>query len=323
VLCSFAVGCAPTVITSDGGVPTTSAATKELSVPDSTAPSDAESAIPKQQIGVGVLEGDLKTAFFKVSDSVNGEELLGDKSLSYITITPDTLLPKYYDRLGEIDFPRTLVRGAEIFVLKLESKEIDFDSARSIEELKRAVASAFGFATYYDNLVCESYYLTRDDSSSMLRVGDDLTNETEWDILQTNVEATIFLKFYNTAYGLRIVDPWYEQGLWINSDGEASAWATGSENGINGSDKYTKLRESIPIDEQPIRAMPLLNAIKIADSTRTENRDLSKAELVYICVPEAFGDEDYHLCWAVTTRYTTYYINCETGARWVNTNSED
>ncbi|MDR1328110.1 MAG: hypothetical protein LBK23_00720 [Oscillospiraceae bacterium] len=216
---------------------------------------------------------------------------------------------------------RALTRGSEIFVIDKESKKLDFDKINSLEELKTAAASAFGFEACYDSLVCNSYYHIRKDGSDSYALGD-LTDETDWAVFQTAFKTIIYLKFYNTAYGLRITDPWYKQGLWMGSDGKDSAWPMDTYDDDNYLGDYVKLNEFSPADGRLINAMPLPDALEIADGTRTENHNMTSAELVYICIPEVFGDEDYHLCWEIQLQYTAYYINCETGARWFDTQSE-
>lgn len=328
----FASGCAPAADISDGGAPSSAEdAGAEALAPDSAAPIvpspsvDIEPAVPDRQIGVDFAGGDFHSDFLKAPDSAAGAELLSNETLSYITITPDTLIPKYYDNLGEIVFPRALTRGSEIFVIDKESKKLDFDKINSLEELKTAAASAFGFEAYYDSLVCNSYYHIRTDGSDSYTLGY-FTDETDWEIFQTAFKTIIYLKFYNTAYGLRITDPWYKQGLWMGSDGKDGAGPTYTTGPMytddNYLDNYVKLNEFSPADGRLINAMPLPDALEIADSTRTENHNMTSAELVYICIPEVFGDEDYHLCWEIQLQYTAYYINCETGARWFDTQSE-
>jgi hypothetical protein len=265
---------------------------------------------PTRRIGVDVLYDDYYSGLCSVPDSAYNDELLNGGSMRYITITSDTLLPKYYDGLDELVFPRALTKGIKLFSLK-NGGEINFNAMDSLnlKALRDASASVLGFEAYSDRLVCESYYNS---------AAEYLTDETDWSVLSTALKESILLKFYNTAYGLRIVDPWYTQGLWVNCSGNNVTMYAG-----RASDYYNTINEFAPADDQFVKAMPLLDALKIADGTRTKNRNLTKAELVYICLPEIFGDEEYHFCWEITMRYTTYYINCVTGQKWYDTKQED
>jgi hypothetical protein len=293
---------------------------------------ETETAEPRA-VGVDISGGDYYGNYHRMEDAEDGANLLNNESLSFITITPDTLIPKYYGELGETVFPRALIRGLNIFEINSSRpKEIDFGGINGLDALKKAVALAFNFENYYDSLVCYSYYSLFSDSGYKSDTVAELTDETGWNTMRDYTgQKVLYLRFYNTAYGLRVMDSWYKQGLWFESDGKTNVVADAAYNhpdegkfdGYGYITNYARLSEFEPVDDRLIKAMSLLDALKIADSTRTTNRNLSKAGLVYACVPERFGDDYYHLCWELTTKYTTYYINCATGEKWYNTNSED
>lgn len=328
----LAVGCSHAVDTPVGATVPDVPVSDDMEIlptTDSAAPVETgtvflpEPEIDGRQIGVDVALGDYYAGFSEVWRLKNTKDLLEEESLSYINVVPDSRLPAYYDRLDELVFPPALTRGDRL--LKLNKRaEFDFDGISSLKALKDKAASLLGFEDYSSKLICYSYYSLRNETTEIWGDPTELTDSTDLDHLRGNSEKKVHLKFYNTAYGLPIVDPWYKQGIWVLCAGNGGDGVWTMECLVSGHyDNYNKLNDFVPADERLIGAMPMLDALEIADSTRTTNRDMKSARLVYICVPECFGDEDYHLCWEITMRYTTYYINCETGEKWFNTNSED
>jgi hypothetical protein len=260
-----------------------------------------------ESAGIGVADMAFSdTEYFRVGNLAT-DSVIDISQLKLLTITSDTVIPSYYEKLQELKFPAVLIKGETMEIAIPQTVDFDLFGVSTLEMLIEKAKSAIsdaggnlqGFAFQTEGSVVYGYPEKR--------------HYATYTIDAHARDGKIYiLPFKNTAFGLVIDDPWYQQGFVEYYDAEKSQLV------LNGGE----VNAFSPSGDTLIPAMPLNEALSIAENTRTTAYDVVIAELVYSAIPDIFADENYHLCWKITAN-VAYYISCETGAKWCASNSED
>jgi len=229
--------------------------------------------------------------------------LINETSEYQLTLTDDTVVPPYFNDLDDIVFPAILAKGSVLKTIAFHEIEFNLDGVINYSTLAEKVQSSDESLNLF----------TLKPSVIDLYINDQFYTEEE--IASRAAAGKIYLFFFrNSAYGVLIDSMWQDDGtMTVRYDLEHEKLIIPD----------TVVSSFAPIDNAVVKAMPLLEAISIAESTRQSRADVVIAQLVYSRFPDVWGDDYYHLSWRIDTETVPYFVNCETGARYIATNSEE
>jgi|GEM_PF-5335093 len=245
----------------------------------------------------------LETELFRVRDMANSETFLDLFELEHLIVTPDTVVPSYINEIDEFFFPVELTRED---VSREEGYEIPFDLDGVTDYTSLVEKVRTEISTVSDDLL---------DSFVLLRAYTQ--NDLDADAVMGRIT---WFHFGASAYGIPIN---------YQADGYIPTAFYDEESGVlRFYDVDVFSFESA--DNRAIQAIPLAEALKIAESTRTTKNTVVLAQLVYIYNAEELHGTgaNYRLCWQIDANqvdapYVTYYVDCETGEYWYPTKSEE
>jgi hypothetical protein len=201
------------------------------------------------------------------------------------------------DSVFEYEFPVKLTKGSSISKNLPSIAPIDASGITDLATLLAIVQTSF-------EIDLDFYYI-EDESSSYDFDAKTFRTMDQLNEIAANGGVNLF-DFSNSFEGVPIIDPLNQQGIFVSYSADQGA-LTLERNNVN---------EFIP-SEELVRPMPFAEAVKIAESQRSEPGEVLSARLSYTCAPEAFGDEDYHLCWRISAAPgPKYYVSCKTGELW-------
>jgi hypothetical protein len=236
--------------------------------------------------------------FHRVKDLADGASL--SENLNFLHILPETVIPSYYEELDDIFFPAELeLKGIE---RETEIHEIALDSTGISDYVDLAGKIRRSLGDLLDG------YVLLQQESDVFEAQSHLT-QAEIDTRARNGRMDLFF-FRQSAFGLAIDSLEHDEGaLTVRFRDEKLTIPKSS------------VCEFVPYGNEYIRALPLSDAVSIAENTRTSRSAVRVAQLVYTAIPDVFGDDNYHLCWRIAAS-STYYIGCENGEKWCADNSE-
>jgi hypothetical protein len=271
---------------------------------------------------VGIADRDMDaTVFFRVADLPDGGAgLMASLSAQYLKVSERTVVPPYYGDLARIVFPAALVRGETQEWVGYEVPEtvpFDFDGVSDYPSLVSKVRVALPFLD--DFVFCPTWgdiygYPGVDETGPpMTFFDDDAINRRA----QSN-GAAFPLYFKNSEYGVVVEDSSYRNDvvcvhyLADRNEFEKNVML------VSG----TAASTFTPKGDSLLEAMPLGDALLLAEANRTKPSDVRMVQLVYSHMADAWGDEEYHLCWLIDAN-VPYYVNCETGKVYCPMHSEE
>jgi hypothetical protein len=274
-----------------------SAISEENTEETATPPNETDN----REIGVGkIVLSD--TTFFRIGDLPESDRFLSGINLRYLALREESVIPSYLPDLETIVFPAVLVKGtikSEVFF-----EEVPFDLTG---------------VTDYDSLVIKIRKTVPALNSFVIKpsVVDLYANGRFYEnaeIAERAVNGKTYLFYFrNSEYGIIIDSMWQDDGMiTVRYDAKRNVLIIPD----------TIISSYSAMDDTYVVPMPLAEALSIAESDRSAGADVAAAQLVYSRFPEEWGDDNYHLSWRIDTESTAYFINSESGAKYVSTKSD-
>lgn len=280
---------------------TSSAPTLQLVPSAQPTAKNAEAAAKKPSAEhIGIMDSaKIDAVFFRVKDLKDGGAGLGENQ-KFLKIRPETVIPPYYAELSGIFFPSELAMSGTDRQTEIQEIALDSSGIRDYTGLISKIRESAG------NLL-DGYVLLQEETD-VFEAQNHLT-QAEIDTRAQNGSISLFF-FRQSVFGIAIDSPGGDEGeLTIR----------------RRADKLTipqnEIRAFVPHGDEYIQAMPLDDALSIAENTRTTESAVRIAQLVYTSIPDVFDDDNYHLCWRIVAS-STYYIGCVNGEKWCADKSE-